>query len=212
MYSKNYYSRHANGSLNSANRILSLLSEFIHPNSVADIGCGTGTWGFTAEKIWGAQIFAFDRHRYDDCDMYISAEKYFQCDLRQKTRLGRYDLAICVEVIEHIDQNYEDIVIDNLCACSDTLLFSGALPFQGGTGHINERPFSYWLEKFNMRGYTMIQDIRWSIWDQSDIEIWYRNNIMFLMKTTTKNKPTPYPVDIIHPQMLERILLKRGVL
>jgi len=59
----------------------------------------------------------------------------------------KYDLAMCIEVIEHIDDKFSNIILNNITKNSNTLIFSAATPGQGGYGHINEREFSYWKNK-----------------------------------------------------------------
>lgn len=212
MYSKDYYSIHDENSYKSATVILNQLSNYISPSSIIDWGCGSGTWCKAAIEIWNVSIIGIDQHDFDGYQMYISQSNYRKEDIRKEIWVNKVELAICVEVIEHIDEYYEDAVIDNICSCSDTILFSGALPFQGGTGHINEKPYSYWVKKFRERGYNLDDRIRRDIWDNSDVEIWYRNNIMLLKKVKTIKIQEQYPLDIIHPDMLYRILKKRGAI
>lgn len=212
MYSREYYSNHDQGSYDSAITILSRLSAYVNPQSVIDIGCGSGTWCKAAMNVWGIVALGIDQHSYEDCNMHIPESQYLQNDIRSRVHGYHADLVICVEVIEHIDEEYEDTVLDNICAMSNTILFSGALPFQGGTGHVNEKPYSYWVEKFNRRGFYLDERIRHDIWDDARVAIWYRNNIMLLHKNTNKNRMMHQHLDIIHPHMLERILRKRGFL
>ncbi len=91
------------------------------------------------------------------------------------------------------------------------IIFSAALPFQGGTNHINEQEPQYWIEKFNRKGYEMIDCIRYKIWNNKKVERCYRNNIfVFIKKSKLKNFPKlqrekeetkNIPVFIIHPEM-----------
>jgi len=70
----------------------------------------------------------------------------------------RFDLCMCLEVAEHIEPEYADILVDNCCVLSDLILFTAAKPGQGGLGHVNLQPYDYWLGKFKARGYTLRSD------------------------------------------------------
>lgn len=64
-----------------------------------------------------------------------------------------YDLCMCLEVAEHIDREYVDIFIDNLCYLSKKIIISAASPGQQGHGHCNCQPKEYWEIKFGIRNY-----------------------------------------------------------
>jgi hypothetical protein len=68
---------------------------------------------------------------------------------------------------------------DSLVAHSNLILFSAAVPGQGGEFHVNEQPYEYWREKFATRGFTIIDCLRSNIKHIRAIEPWYRYN-MFL--------------------------------
>ena len=88
---------------------------------------------------------------------------------------------------------------------------------QGGTGHINEQSCIYWETLFNKYGYKAIDCIRPYFWNNEQIEIWYRNNcILYIEQHTYKEisahiPQNSYPLNIVHPSMLNRILKKKGV-
>ena len=94
----------------------------------------------------------------------------------------KYDLAICLEVAEHISEKNSYILLNNLTNASDVVLFSAAIPLQGGTNHINENYPTYWIKKFSKFKYEPYDCLRWKFWDDDDIEFWYRQNIMFFVK------------------------------
>ena len=91
---------------------------------------------------------------------------------------GRYDLAICLEVAEHIPDEHSRDLVDALCAAAPVVLFSAAVPGQGGTGHINERWPEYWRERFEARGYRICDVIRPRIREDRRVVWWYRQNIV----------------------------------
>lgn len=218
MYDESYYRKHEKGSYNSAITILEYILSFYKFNSLIDLGCGMGTWCKAASDLGVENILGLDQHVYEQQYMLISDKNYIRFNLKNKLNgYGPFDIAISVEVAEHIDNTYVDSFIRNVCSQSNVVLFSAALPFQGGTGHINEKRCSFWKQKFNKYGYEIIDCIRPHFWDDQNIEIWYRNNCVLFVKNhmysefVTKIPKDMPPLDIIHPEMLERILRKRGL-
>jgi hypothetical protein len=81
-------------------------------------------------------------------------------DLTVPLRLGRYELVICTEVAEHLEEEFAEIVVDNICENAKRyIFFTAARPGQGGHYHVNEQPHSYWMEKFSRRGVELDQDL-----------------------------------------------------
>lgn len=218
MYDERYYKRHQAGSYQSALQILRFVHSITHFQTMVDYGCGIGTWGNAARSLGTKEYLGIDQHAFDVGYMLISESEYLQGNLQHPIRLrSSYDLAVCVEVAEHISKDFADALVDNVCQNSEVVLFSAALTYQGGTGHINEQPCTYWIEKFRSKGYMPVDCIRPAFWDNEQIEIWYRNNCILYMTCVAfdryhKNIPVvSLPADIIHPKMLERILYKRGL-
>lgn len=89
-----------------------------------------------------------------------SGATIFVHDLRTPIDWGkpRFDLCMCLEVAEHIEPEYADVLVENCCSMSDLILFTAAGPDQEGTGHVNLQPKKYWISKFKQRGYTLRSD------------------------------------------------------
>jgi SAM-dependent methyltransferase len=121
---------------------------------MVDVGCGTGGFmdhfrnaGF---DVVGVEYSATLRKRCERLGL-----KVYPFDLSQKTVPPPgcpFDLALSTEVAEHIPAQYADAMVDYISGLSSTIVFTAAQPGQGGTGHINEQPRSYWIEKFTRRG------------------------------------------------------------
>jgi hypothetical protein len=65
------------------------------------------------------------------------------------------------------------------------VLFSAAIPFQGGTGHVNEQWPNYWADLFRNHDYVAIDCIRRRIWDNESVEWWYAQNCLIYAKTSS---------------------------
>jgi len=168
---------------NAAQKILPFLMENIDINSVLDIGTGLGTWLNMFLKQGITDVLGVDGD-YVNRDLLSVPLKYFKSyDLTKELNLQRkYSLVISLEVIEHIDKKYEDIFFQNIIRHGDTILFSGAIPGQGGQNHVNEQWQTYWINKFAENGFKCYDILRPIFWDNDEIEWWYRQNIFIFSK------------------------------
>ncbi len=153
-YSKSFFSGRR-----SLNWRVKIVSEAIwnayKPKTVVDLGCGNGDLlkGF---KDLGCKIFGIEGTRNAASGLMIDEEEMNFLDLRKPIEnipRGHYDLALCLEVAEHIEPEYVDVFLDNLCEFSNRIVFSAAPPGQMGSWHVNCKPFGYWFAKFTHRGY-----------------------------------------------------------
>jgi hypothetical protein len=177
----------------SAKEVYNYLETLIDFKSVVDVGCGDGNWHDPRYRYTGI-----------DFNVYPDVPDYVDFDIRKRLPdIGRYDLAISLEVFEHLPA--EEHLIDNLCQLSDQILFSAAIPGQDGENHINCQWQSYWAEKFKEKGYyPYYKDIRTSLWNNKKIAPWYRQNMVLY----TKNGPTrEYQLDMVHPEMYLNVLI-----
>ena len=160
----------------SANAISSLLVELVGPLSVVDVGCGVGAF-----------LDAFVTHGVDDVlgldgeatrNLFILDDQNFEAvDLSAEVNLGRqFDLAICFEVAEHLDQKLSSHLVGILTDHAPVIAFSAAHPLQGGQGHVNERWPTYWHRHFLERGYIALDVLRGPLCDEPDVADFYRTN------------------------------------
>ena len=165
----------------SANRFL---TEFVRavlegalPVSVLDVGCGRGVWLAEWRRQGVTDICGMDGTYVDPQSLRIPVSDFRAMDISKTFDLERkFDWVECMEVAEHIPEQFSDILVDNLVRHGDVILFSAAIPGQGGEFHVNERPYEYWRAKFLQRGYQAYDAIRPSIRGLAEIEPWYRYN------------------------------------
>lgn len=118
----------------------------------------------------------------------------------------RVDLAISVEVVEHVSAERTEAFFDALCSAADIIVFSGAIPYQGGTHHINEQPQSIWIEHFESRDFEVYDIFRPRIWTDEDVRWWFRQNIFLFIRrgsnqidtAVLRNLEQPLR-DVVHP-------------
>jgi hypothetical protein len=136
-------------------------------------------------------------------DLLIPAERFVACDLNQEFPSLRrtFDLCLCLEVAEHLKPNRAEGLVKFLCSLSDRVLFSAAIPLQGGVGHVNERWQSYWAELFKRHGFGAARrqpDIR----DCSEVELWYRQNVV-LYERGARGKVQDFVLPAYYMQIVE---------
>lgn len=149
--------------------------------NVIDVGCGEGWW---------AQAFADLGHEVIGMDGgYITSsplnERFLPHNINHplpEHLAGRFDLAVCLEVAEHLSESRAASFVAELCQLAPVVLFSAAIPGQGGTGHVNEQWPGYWQEHFATHEFTVSGALRWDIWDDDRVENWYRQNLLVAAK------------------------------
>lgn len=66
-----------------------------------------------------------------------------------------FDFVLCLEVGEHIPNEFEDTFLDNLAThARHGIVLSWALPGQGGVGHVNTQPNDYVVARMAERGWV----------------------------------------------------------
>lgn len=191
-YDKDFFAELEDGSYLSAKKILPLVQAVFNPLSVVDIGCGVGYW----LKVWKEDLKVDDilglEGSYVTSDLFRIDIKYLQtADLKLPLNLNRkYDLVMSMEVAEHIPENCADVFISNLVNAGDIILFSAAIIGQLGTYHVNEQMPEYWAKKFLVHDYVPVDLIRPKIWNDKEIQYWYRQNaLLFIKRSSLKNFP-----------------------
>jgi SAM-dependent methyltransferase len=143
----------------------------VHGKRVVDFGCGRGDWLTVAVQQGATSVLGLDTYAIDGT---IDAIPTRTADLTQPVVLGEvFDVALCLEVGEHLDARYADTLVQSLVDAAPVVLFSAAAPGQGGVHHVNEQPPAYWAAKFAAHGYRCF-DVRAQTWTIDEIEPWYR--------------------------------------
>jgi hypothetical protein len=191
----------------SANNVIPELFKIFEIKSVIDIGCGNGSWLSVFEKLGIEEFIGIDQ--VDATEKYVQSDKIISADLGNKINLNsKFDLAISLEVAEHIDEKYADTFVENLTCHSDIILFSAAIPNQGGQNHLNEQWIDYWSNKFSKHQFQLYDGFRFLFWGNTNVEWWYQQNMFIFIKNETKVIPTClWPCDnlksirYIHPEL-----------
>ena len=173
------------------------------PHSLLDVGCGTGTWLKAALEFGVCEIMGVDGVAIPPEQLLLPRDCFRQHDLAQPWDLGRrFDAVLCLEVAEHLDEAHAATLMDTLTRHSDTIVFSAACPGQSGQHHVNCQWPAYWQRMFNERGYVCTDDVRWRIWDKSDVEAWYKQNMFVAHRWPEEAGRERRIQPIVHPEMM----------
>jgi SAM-dependent methyltransferase len=176
----------------------------IKPRSLLDVGCGIGTWLKAALESGITDVFGVDGIAVAPENFLVAKTLFRQQDLNQTWSLGRrFEVALCLEVAEHLDAQFAGNLIEALTLHADTVIFGAACPGQGGQHHVNCQWPVYWQKMFNERGYVCSDEIRWKIWQDERIEPWYRQNIFTARRDPAKAGHEPGILPVVHPDILK---------
>lgn len=221
-YDRAFYADQVDGSERSARVVLPLVFGPLSPRSVVDIGCGQGAWLAAAAALGATELLGIDGPWVDRERLRHPAIRFVPADLAagDDVAIDRHDLCLSVEVAEHLPPSRADALVQALCGASDAVLFSAAVPHQGGTDHVNEQRASYWAARFANHGYECLDIIRGTVWDDARVEWWYRQNLLVFARRgsvalarLTAAPATRAPLDLVHPEAFESkmaYLLPRG--
>ncbi|MEJ1973670.1 MAG: methyltransferase domain-containing protein [Lacunisphaera sp.] len=160
-YSPRFYDYIERGARRSADRILPLVAESLAPKSVLDVGCGRGLWLAAWAQLGVTDALGLDGDYLERDRLAIPPAQFRSTDITQSFDLGqRWDLVQCLKVAEHIPPAASEVLVQNLARHGDRILFSAAVPGQGGHNHINERSPEYWRELFARQGYRAFDLVR----------------------------------------------------
>jgi hypothetical protein len=192
-------------SLDAPRTVLPLLFGPRLPASLLDVGCGIGAWMQVSIDLGVKEVFGIDGVPLTPDQLMVPPRCFGVQDLTIRWDLGRtFEICLCLEVAEHLDQKYAPLLVRNLTTHSATIMFSAACPSQYGQHHVNCQWPNYWQGLFNAVGFVCDDSLRWKIWDISQVEPWYRQNIFVAHWAPKTAGQEPRIHGVIHPEMLSR--------
>lgn len=178
-YNEIFFADIQTGSRLSARAIVPIVMELIRPSSVVDLGCGTGEFLKVFQECGVYEMLGIDGEYIKRSQLVIPQEHFMALDISIPFTIGRiYDLAVCLEVAEHLPPESAPGFIESLTHLAPIILFSAAIPHQYGADHVNEQWPEYWVQLFRARGFEPVDALRKRIWNNRQIEFWYRQNII----------------------------------
>jgi SAM-dependent methyltransferase len=193
----------------SARVIVPIVCSLLGPNSILDVGCGRGTWLRVFQEHGVADICGVDGP-YVRESLEVPRWAFRAHDLTAPLDLGRrFDLVVSLEVAEHLDRKFAESFVSSLVAHAPAVLFSAAIPFQGGPGHVNEAWQSSWATRFAAHGFVPVDVVRPEVWSDDRVAFWYAQNTLLYVdaetaRTVDGRGRSMAPLDLVHPRLLER--------
>jgi SAM-dependent methyltransferase len=207
-YDNHFYEQIEGGAICSAKVILPIVQGLINPKSVVDIGCGRGAWLSVWKDIGVIDTLGIDGEYIDQSLLLIDKTRFIAADLNKPLVLNRaFDLAQCLEVAEHLPPSSARQLVEQLTSLAPTVLFSAAIPGQGGNKHVNEQWPCYWENLFSEKGFKRIDAIRRHVFQNHDVEWWYQQNIYLYTANGMIEKSEKLRKELDHTQKVEVELL-----
>lgn len=213
-YKKEWYNKKKKRKERAAREVVPVLLELISPETVVDVGCGDGTWLSVFEENGVTDYLGTDGDWIDQDLLQIPRENFHSVDLTMSTSFDRtYDLAVSLEVGEHLPPSAADTFLNTLTSLSSVVLFSAAVPHQEGTHHVNEQWQKYWAERFQSRGYAAVDTLRRRLWENDHVHDFYRQNfVLYIEENTLAQLDIPEEdvvqdlgqLSVVHPDLFER--------
>jgi GT2 family glycosyltransferase/glycosyltransferase involved in cell wall biosynthesis/2-polyprenyl-3-methyl-5-hydroxy-6-metoxy-1,4-benzoquinol methylase len=162
-YNENYYETYRAGSyIGPYNRetfgyFFSLIAEKIikeiHPQKVLEVGCAKG---FLVEALRDRKIdvYGMDLSEYAINEVRADIKKFCKVGSIIDPLQQKFDLIVCIEVLEHIAPEFADKAVSNLCAATNDILFSSTPDDEHNEPtHLNVQPPEYWAGLFLKNGF-----------------------------------------------------------
>jgi SAM-dependent methyltransferase len=210
-YNRAFYDTIRGASRRSALAVAPLVLDLVRPESIVDVGCGDGTWLSVFRDLGIADVVGLDGDYVDRRELQIPLGQFKATDLSSRFELRRtFDLAMSLEVAEHLPPESAEGFIDSLTRLAPVVLFSAAIPLQGGTHHLNERWPDYWATLFNTHDYLPIDCIRGSVWANEQVEWYYAQNTLIFASADRLREDSrlcrahertyPQQLSLVHPK------------
>lgn len=225
LYDAHYHDTKEIGSRNAADAILGLTFEVIDVESVLDVGCGYGSWLATAAALGVRDLTGIEgpwAAEWRDRGVLVADFDLVLTDLEAPLVLDRtFDLVVCQETAEHLTASRADAFVAELCAASSrAVLFSAAIPGQGGPNHVNEQWTREWAGRFAGHGFRPLDVFRRRIWNRDEIPVYYRQNALLFVGSSAYSEarqrldqlpvpPAEAALDLVHPYYYEREIKQR---
>ena len=183
------------------------------PKTVVDIGCGSGEILKVLTSLGGIECLGIEGPWIQSYQERFSNIQFADLNgfipLRKK-----FDVAICLEVAEHLEERSASTLISTLTASSDIIVFSAAIPGQSGTDHINLKYPDYWAKHFWNKGYALYLDPRKDFLKNFNIAPWYQQNTLVFRKMNEdwSTNDIILPELIHHPLIFPELFPLKGIL
>lgn len=202
VYSEEFYKKEDLSRFLTADIVLTEFFKFYQPKSIVDIGCGLGHWLSVCVDKGINDIKGYDGHYVEADKLKIPRDAFDRHNLESPlVTPKKYDLAITIEVAEHLPEDKADAFVCSLTHCADVILFSAAAAYQGGINHFNEKSPAYWAKLFSEKGFLCFDFMRDILWEKEGVNCVHAQNILVFVKEEKRH--------LIEPEGLAPVLSPR---
>lgn len=215
-YDDAFYAAQVEESLVAGRIYAERLAEVFQPRSVLDIGCGRGAWLKAFAEAGATRLVGLDG-TWNKGALVDPSIDFRSTDLEDAAHSGwdseRFDLALSVEVAEHLSPECSRGFAKILCDAADVVIFGAAIPHQSGTRHINLRRQSAWAADFAAQGFDPWDLFRPALWGHEHVPYWYQQNTFLYVKRGSAIEAAMRDLgipkierheimDVVHPELL----------
>jgi SAM-dependent methyltransferase len=211
VYTDRFFSAQREHARRSATVVVPLVLDLTTPRSIVDVGCGTGTWLAAFDELGVNDFLGVDGDYVDERALEIPPDRFVAHDLSQPLELGRrFDLVVSLEVAEHVPAESASTFVETLTKHGPIVLFSAAIPGQGGTNHVNEQWPAYWAALFADRHYVPVDALRRRLWHDDAVAPWYAQNALLYVASDELSRHANLarlhdpaervPLALVHPK------------
>lgn len=190
-YSAGFFSAHERDAIASAQVVVPQVLAWTAARSVVDVGCGHGAWLSVFRALGVDDVLGIDGAYVRPAQLLIPPEQFQPHDLQTPLTLPRdVDLVMSLEVAEHLDAACAERFVKTLTQRAPVVLFSAAIPHQGGEHHVNEQWQDYWARLFEAEGFVPVDALRRRLWDDPAVNWWYKQNLLLYVR---RDRLAAYP-------------------
>ena len=208
-YDREFFLNLRGSSLQAARVVIPLVLDILKPRRAIDVGCASGAWLAALRENGVEDVWGIDGDYLDADLLLVPPERILRRDLAANWKVDfQSDLVISLEVAEHLPSSSAAGFVASLAALGPVILFSAAIPGQGGYCHINEQWPEYWARFFAALGYVGVDCIRPQIWNNPTVSFWYRQNILLYVRETCipayprlAERASVLPLALVHPDL-----------
>jgi 2-polyprenyl-3-methyl-5-hydroxy-6-metoxy-1,4-benzoquinol methylase len=154
IYDTDFFTEASAAKTSCAEAVAQILVAHLDFQTVFDIGCGTGIFLDALHRL-GKTVLGCDSSP-DALRLSSKAYPIFLADATQPILFNTpFDLVVCFEVAEHIPPRNSASLVRNCTTSGRCIAFTAAPPGQGGIGHINEKPYAYWIRLFSSHSFVL---------------------------------------------------------
>ncbi len=210
VYSDEFYEDLGDLARHAATELVPLLMEQVEPKSVVDVGCGAGAFVHEFTRHGVNDVVGIEGPDFGAAHYRGPEESLLIRDLEEPLELDRrFDLVLCLEVAEHLPYARSAGFVRDLAALADVIVFSAAIPGQGGTHHVNEQWPTFWCDQFARHGLQAHDVLRPALWNNPSVATWYKQNVIVYARPgalpETFVAPQAPLMSVVHPDQYDLV-------